>query len=130
MTIAINKLLSDYTTTPENKKTSPSDNMEPEFLTFDEVLDNIAVEYKNYSRRKPPLDMHSEMPVDLLYNENEVDETDFHTTKNEVTETPVDDTTVAETLMRDYTEVVIDLLESAKDGTKLDDLIFKGQYGY
>lgn len=101
--------------------------MEPEFLTFDEVLDNIAVEHKNYNRRKPPLDMHSEMPVDVIYDDNAVDDTDFFMTKNSVTETPMDDTTIAETLMRGYTEVVIDLLESAKDGVKLDDLILKGQ---
>lgn len=101
--------------------------MEPEFLTFDEVLENIAVDNKNYSRRKPPLDIHSEMPDDFLYDDNAVDDTEFFMTSNPVTETPIDDTTVAETLMRGYTEVVIDLLESAKDGVKLDDLILKGQ---
>lgn len=125
--MAINQLLPDYRKTPENEKTPQPDNMEPEFLTFDEVLDNIAVENKNYSRRKPPLDMHSEMPVDFMYDDNAVDDTDFIITTNPVTETPMDDTTIAETLMRGYTEVVIDLLESAKEGVKLDDLVLKGQ---
>lgn len=102
--------------------------MELEILTFDEVLDNIAVENKNYSRRKPPLDMHSEMPIDFMYDDNIDVDTNFLITKNPVTEAPMDETTVAESLMRGYTEVVIDLLESANDGIKLDDLILKGQY--
>lgn len=128
LTIAINKLLPDYRKIPGNQTSSPPDNIEPEFLTFDEVLDNIAFENKNYSRRKPPLDMHSEMPVDFMYDDNVVDETDLPITKDPVTEIPIDGTTVVESLIESYTEVVIDLLESANEGVKLDDLILKGQY--
>lgn len=122
-------MLTDNRNIPENKQstrnnTSPPDNMEPELLTFDEVLDNIAVEHKNYSRRKPPLDIHSELPIEFIYDDNAVTYT--NETENPVTEIPMDDTTVAESLMRGYTEVIIDLLESAKDGVKLDDLILKG----
>lgn len=107
--------------------TTPPGNTEPDFLTFDEVLDNIAVEQKNNSRRKPLLDMHLDMPLDFMYDDNAVYYNDFLGTENPVTEIPIDETTVAETLMRGYTEVIIDLLESAKDGVTLDDLILKGK---
>lgn len=114
--------------TPMGSATESTKNTDPDYLAFDEVLSNIAVDTKNYTRRKPPLDIEPNKTIEFDYmlvdEENKTahgNATIDSTNLDNVTEISYivnfmhDDDTATESTLDENTKIVIDLLETAKD---------------